>query len=50
MTPVEGTEKGEKVLVSATEYGQLDDDALITAFKSDVKNIMIPKMNLKVEI
>jgi hypothetical protein len=50
VTPVEGTEKGEKVLVSATEYGQLDDDALITAFKADGKNIMIPKMNLKVEI
>ena len=49
-TPVEGTEKDEKVLVSATEYGQLDDDALITAFKADGKNIMIPKMNLKVEI
>ena len=49
-TPVEGTEKGEKVLVSATEYGQLDDDALITVFKADGKNIMIPKMNLKVEI
>ena len=50
VTPVEGTEKGEKVLVSATEYGQLDDDALITVFKADGKNIMIPKMNLKVEI
>ena len=49
-TPVEGTEKDEKVLVSATEYGQLDDDALITVFKADGKNIMIPKMNLKVEI
>lgn len=50
VTPVEGTEKGEKVLVSATEYGQLDDDSLITIFKADGKNIMIPKMNLKVEI
>jgi hypothetical protein len=50
VTPVEGTEKDEKVLVSATEYGQLDDDALITVFKADGKNIMIPKMNLKVEI
>jgi hypothetical protein len=50
VAPVEGTEKDEKVLVSATEYGQLDDDALITAFKADGKNIMIPKMNLKVEI
>ena len=50
ITPVEGTEKDEKVLVSATEYGQLDDDALITVFKADGKNIMIPKMNLKVEI
>ena len=50
VTPVEGTEKGEKVLVSATEYGQLDDNSLITIFKADGKNIMIPKMNLKVEI
>jgi hypothetical protein len=49
-TPVEGTERNEKVLVSATEYGQLDDDALITAFKADGKTIMIPKVNLKVEI
>ena len=50
VTPVEGTEKDEKVLVSATEYGQLDDDALITVFKADGKSVMIPKMNLKVEI
>ena len=50
VTPVEGTENDEKVLVSATEYGQLDDDALITAFKADGRTIMIPKANLKVEI
>ena len=50
VTPVEGTEKNEKVLVSATEYGQLDDDALITVFKADGKSILMPKMNLKVEI
>ena len=50
VTPVEGIDKDEKVLVSATEYGQLDDDALITVFKADGKNIMVPKMNLKVEI
>ena len=49
-TPVDGVEKDEKVLVSATEYGQLDDDSLITVFKSNGKTIMIPKMNLKVEI
>ena len=50
VTPVEGTEKNEKVLVSATEYGQLDNDALITVFKADGKSILMPKMNLKVEI
>ncbi len=28
--PVDGLKKGDKVLVSATEFGQLDDDAFVT--------------------
>lgn len=46
--PVEGVEKGDKVLVSATEFGQLTDDTMVTSLKDD-KEILIPKGNLRVE-
>lgn len=46
--PVEGVEKGDKVLVSATEFGQLTDDTMVTSLKDD-KEILIPKRNLRVE-
>ena len=45
--PVDGLKKGDKVLVSATEFGQLDDDALVTCYKDD-DEIMIAKKNLQV--
>ena len=45
--PVDGLKKDEKVLVSATEFGQLDDNALVTCYKGDEKFITTKK-NLKV--
>ena len=45
--PVDGLKKGDKVLVSATEFGQLDDDALVTCYKDD-DEIMTAKKNLQV--
>lgn len=45
--PVDGLRKGDKVLVSATEFGQLDDDALVTCYKDD-NEIMTAKKNLQV--
>lgn len=46
--PVEGVEKGDEVLVSATEFGQLTDDTMVTCLKGD-KEILIPKKNLRIE-
>ena len=45
--PVDGLEKGDKVLVSATEFGQLDDDAFVTCYKDD-EEIITVKKNLQV--
>ena len=45
--PVKGLEKGDKVLVSATEFGQLDDDAFVTCYKND-EEIITAKKNLQV--
>lgn len=45
--PVEGLKKGDKVLVSATEFGQLDDDSLVTCYKDD-EEIITAKKNLQV--
>jgi hypothetical protein len=45
--PVDGLEKGDKVLVSATEFGQLDDDAFVTCYKDD-EEIITAKKNLQV--
>ena len=45
--PVEGLEKDDKVLVSATEFGQLDDESLVTCYKDDEK-IITAKKNLQV--
>lgn len=47
--PVDGLKKGDKVLVSATEFGQLDDDALVTCYKDD-NEIITVKKNLQVSI
>ena len=46
--PVEGVEKGDKVLVSATEFGQLTDDTMVTCL-SDNKKILIHKRNLLIK-
>lgn len=43
---VDGLKKGDKVLVSATEFGQLDDEALITCYKDD-KEIITAKKNVQ---
>lgn len=46
--PVEGVNKGDKVLVSATEYGELDSDSVVTCYKDD-DTFIIPKRNLQIE-
>lgn len=43
---VDGLEKGDKVLVSATELGQLDDESFVTCYKDDEK-YFIQKRNLQ---
>ena len=47
--PADGLEKGDKVLVSAMEFGQLDDDSMVTCHKGNDK-IITTKKNLKVNI
>lgn len=44
---VDGLEKGDKVLVSATEFGQLDDESFVTCYMNDDK-YFIQKKNLQV--
>ena len=44
--PVEGLKEGDKVLVSATEFGQLEDESLVTCYK-DKKEIIATKKNLE---
>ena len=45
--PVDGLKVGDKVLVSATEIGQLDDESLVTCY-SDDDEIITAKKNLRV--
>ena len=45
--PVDGLKKGDKVLVSATEFGQLDDDSMVTCHKDD-EEFITSKKNLQV--
>lgn len=47
--PVEGLEKDETVLVSATEFGQLEDDSMVTCYTDDNDEIIIPKKNLQIK-
>lgn len=44
---VDGLDKGDKVLVSATEFGQLDDEAYVTCYKDD-EEYFVQKKNLQV--
>ena len=44
-----GLEKGDKVLVSATEFGQLDEDSFVTCYKND-DEYLTPKNNLQINI
>lgn len=46
---IDGLKKGDKVLVTATEIGQLEDESLITCYKDD-KEIIVPKKDLKIDI
>lgn len=46
---VDELKKGDKVLVSSTEFGELDDDSLVTCYKDD-EEFMIAKRNLKVDL
>ena len=45
--PVDGLKVGDKVLVSATEIGQLDDESLVTCY-SDDDEIITAKKNIRV--
>lgn len=47
LNPVEDLKKGEKLLVSATEIGQLQDNSMITCWLKD-KKIITLKKNLKI--
>lgn len=47
IVPVEGLKKGDKVLVSATEIGQLDDESLVTCYIDDEK-VITAKKNIQV--
>lgn len=46
---VEEVNKGDKVYVSATEFGQLDDDSMITCITEDDKEVLISKKDLIVK-
>ena len=46
---IDGLKKGDKVLVSATEFGQLDPESFVTCYKDDDKFIT-QKKNLQVDI
>jgi hypothetical protein len=45
----DGLKKGDKVLVSATEFGQLEDESYVTCYKDDEKFI-VQKKNLQVNV
>lgn len=45
----DGLKKGDKVLVSATEFGQLEDESYVTCYKNDEKFI-VQKKNLQVNV
>lgn len=47
--PIDGVEKDEVVLTSATEFSQLDKDAMITCYKGE-NEIIIPKKNLIIKM
>ena len=47
--PIEDLEKGDIVLVDASEFGTLDDDAIVTCYTKEGDEVAIPKQNLKVE-
>lgn len=47
--PIEGLKRGDTVYVIATEFGELDNNSLVTCFTDDNKKIVIPKRNLSVK-
>lgn len=47
--PVDGLEKGDTVMVSATEFGELEDESMVTCYKEDDK-IITAKRNLQVKM
>ncbi len=49
INPVDKLKKGDKVLVSATEFGQLDDESLVTCYKDD-EEIITAKKNLQIDM
>jgi hypothetical protein len=47
LNPVEGLKKGDILLVSANEIGQLENESLITCWLKN-KKIIIPKKDIKI--
>lgn len=47
--PVTGVKKGDKVFVTATEFGQIPNDGMLSCITTDKKEIIIPKKNLIID-
>lgn len=45
----DGIKKGTEMMVSSEEFGILDDDALVTCYGKDGKEIMVVKSDVKVK-
>lgn len=41
--------KGDKVMVSSSEFGQLPDDSIVTCITKDGEEVIVIKSNLKVD-
>lgn len=49
VVPVKGLKKGDRVLVSATEFGQLDPESFVTCYKDD-EELITQKKNLQIDV
>lgn len=46
---MEGVKKGDELMTGSNEFGTLDDDAIITCYTQDGKEISIQKGDVEVE-
>lgn len=46
---IDNVKKGDELMTSSTEFGSLDDDAIITCFTKDGDEVSIPKNKLEVK-